>query len=545
MPSSYKVPEDHQLPEAAEPQLLERGREPKLIESGKESRGQAPPHMRFIVIAAGIVLVALLLFGMLRHYRQQKVVEASAHQEEESLPIVNVTKVQRSPSATTQLLPGNMTPLTESYIYARSTGYIKRRYVDIGDRVQQGQLLAEVEAPDLDQQVDQARAALTQAEHQVAQAKQQLDSAVSQEKYAHLTSDRYSKLLADGAVARQDADQNYTTYQSASAAVGAAQANVAAFEQNVQASRANLNRMITLQGFEYVRAPFSGVITARNFDVGALVGASGGTQSASSTPMGGTQESGSAGNSGASGGSGSTAAPTGTVGSASGSGGELFRMAQISTLRILVNVPQESAPSIQAGQAASVFAQGYADQSFTGRVTRTSNSIDLNTRTLLTEVDVRNPHQMLLPGTYAQVQIEHVRLNPPLLVPGDSIIAGTAGLQVAILTNIKEDPQEQQHHYPPDAKQIHIVTVQVGRDYGAEIEIVSGLQAGEEVVVNPSDVVQEGAVVKPQEAPRSEGNQSRRAPSGRQPAGVAAPLRGQGDSNGRGASQKPPGGPSK
>lgn len=541
MPSSYKVPEEHQLPEAAEPRLLEPGHEPKLIESGKESRGHAPPHMRLIVMVVGIALLALLLFGMLRHYRQQKVVEAAAQQEEESLPIVNVTKVQKSPSATTQSLPGNMTPLTESYIYARSTGYIKKRYVDIGDRVQKGQLLAEVEAPDLDQQVDQARAALTQAEHQVVQAKQQLDSAVSQEKFAHLTSDRYTKLLADGAVARQDADQNYTTYQSASAAVGAAQANVSAFEQNVEANRANLNRLITLQGFEYVRAPFSGVITARNFDVGALVGASGGTQGASSTPMGGTQESGSAGNSGASGSSSSSSTTAGTVGSASGSGGELFRMAQVSTLRILVNVPQESAPSIKVGQTASVFAQGYQDQSFPGRVTRTSNSIDLNTRTLLTEVDVQNPHEMLLPGTYAQVQIEHVRLNPPLLVPGDSIIAGTAGLQVAILTNVKEEPQERQHHYPPDAKRIHIATVQVGRDYGAEIEIVSGLQAGQEVVVNPSDVVQEGAVVKPQEAPVSQGNQSRRAPSERQPSGVTAPIRGKADTGGHGASEKPPG----
>ncbi len=541
MPSSYKVPDEHQLPAAAEPQLLEAGHEPKLIENGKESRGQAPPHMRLIVMVAGIALLALLLFGMLRHYRQQKVVEAAAHQEEESLPIVNVTKVQQSPSATTQSLPGNMTPLTESYIYARSTGYIKKRYVDIGDRVVKGQLLAEVEAPDLDQQVDQARAALTQAEHQVVQAKQQLDSAISQEKFAHVTSDRYTKLLADGAVARQDADQNYTTYQSASAAVGAARANVSAFEQNVEANRANLNRLIALQGFEYVRAPFSGVITARNFDVGALVGASGGTQGASSTPMGGTQESGSAGNSGASGSS-SSSSTTGTVGSASGSGGELFRMAQLSTLRILVNVPQESAPSIKVGQSASVFAQGYPNQSFPGRVTRTSNSIDLNTRTLLTEVDVQNPHEMLLPGTYAQVQIEHVRLNPPLLVPGDSIIAGTAGLQVAILTDVKQqESQQQQHHYPSDAKQIHIVTVQVGRDYGAEIEILSGLQAGEEVVVNPSDVVQEGAVVKPQEAPGSQGNQPRRGPSERQPSGVTAAIGGKADTGGRGASEKPPG----
>lgn len=541
MPSSYKVPEDHQLPEAAEPPLLDPGHEPELLESGKESRGQAPPYLRVFVTIAAIALLALLLFGILRHYRQQKVVEAAAHQEEESVPVVNVTKVQRSPSATTQLLPGNMTPLTESYIYARSTGYIKKRYVDIGDRVKQGQLLAEVEAPDLDQQVDQARAALTQAEHQLGQAKQQLDSAVSQEKLAHITWQRYNTLLAHGAVARQDTDQMLTNYQSASATVGAAQANVSAYEQNIQANRANLNRLIALQGFEYVRAPFTGVITARNFDVGALVGSSGGTQGASSAPMGGTQESGSAGNAGASGSAAPGSAPTGTVGSASGSGGELFRMAQINILRILVNVPQESAPSIQVGESASVFAQGYANQSFPGRVTRTSNSIDLNTRTLLTEVDVENPHQMLLPGTYAQVQIQHVRLNPPLLVPGDSIIAGPSGLQIATLTDIKQNPDEQQHYYPPDARQIHIVTVQVGRDYGAEIEIVSGLKGDELVVVNPSDVVQEGAVVKPQQAPSSEGNQSRRTPSEKQPGGVTAPIRGKSDSGGRGASEKPPG----
>ena len=560
MPSSYKAPEHEQLPpaenRAVEERQLPPGHEPKQLpppdgqgrgedERAGARRGEAPRRLLWIVVAAGILLLALLAFGLLRHYRQQKSVQASARQQEESLPIVNVIKVRRSPADTSQMLPGNMTPLTEAYIYARANGYVRKRLADIGDHVKKGQLLAQIEAPDLDQQVEQARAAVAQAEHQVQQADQQLANTRSQEELARVTWDRYRVLLQPGAVARQEADQQYTSYRSATAAVGAAEANLSAARQNVEANRANLNRVLALQGYEDVRAPFSGVITARNFDVGALVGGSGAPLGGSNIPLGGTQVSGSAGNAGATGNPGAGASAGGALSatSASGSAGEMFRMAQIGTLRILVNVPQESASFIHVGEHATVFAQGYPNDRFEGRVTRTSSSIDLITRTLLTEVDVTNPNQMLLPGTYSEVQIENVRPHPPLLVPGDTIMAGPNGLQVAVLAPVRQsqDNDQQRRQYPPDARQIHVVDVQVGRDYGTEIEIVTGLKGDEYVVVNPSDVVQEAAVVKPQNTGGGEGSQPRRAPTERTPTVLTSPITGQADSGGRGASQPPPG----
>ena len=495
------------------------------VQSTSDNRGRAPQRLRWIVFGVGALLLVLLLFGLLRHYRQQKVVEAAAHEEESALPIVNVAKVRRAPASTAQLLPGNMTPLTEAYIYARANGYVSQRYVDIGDRVTKGQLLAEIEAPDLDQQVQQARAALAQAEHQVVQAKGAYESAKSQEDLAHITWDRYKVLQEHGAVAKQDADQQYTNYRSGVANVESAQANISAAEQNVTANRANLERLIVLQAYEHVRAPFTGVITARNFDIGALVGSSGGTQGASTSPSGGTQIAGGEGNAGTSGG----AAPTSTgTGGSLGTTGELFRVAQINVLRILINVPQESAPFIHVGEPATVMVQELPDQTFKARVTRTSNAIDLATRTLLTEVDVENPGQKLLPGMYAMVQIENVRDNPPLLVPGDAVIGNASGVQVAVVE--RGNPSK-----------IHIQNVKIGRDYGPEIEIVNGLHGGESVVVNPGDIVQEGAAVKPVEAQRAQGNMPRRGPSERQPGGPSEPIPGKADTGGHGASEKGPG----
>ncbi len=509
--------------------------------AGGEKRGRAPRRLSWIVIAIGVALLALLAFGLLRHRHRQKAVEASAREERQALPVVNVTKVRRSPGSTTLLLPGNMTPLTEAYLYARANGYVSKRLADIGDRVKKNQLLAVIEAPDLDQQVEQARASLAQAEHQVSQAQQQVENARSQEELARVTQERYKVLLEHGAVARQDADQVFTTYRSAVATTAAAQANVSAAQQNVQANRANLDRLIALQSFEYVRAPFSGVITARNFDIGALVGGSGGTQGASSTPQGGTQISGASGNAGANGTAPSSNAPVGAGTPAAGGAGELFRIAQIDRLRILVNVPQDATPSIRAGEAAKVLVQNFAGKPFEGRLTRTANSIDLTTRTLLAEVDVANPRGLLLPGMYAQVELTSDRANPPLLIPGDSIITEASGLEVAVLGEIAEKPGEKQR-YPPDARQIRLRSVQVGRDYGAQIEIVSGLEDGEVVAVNPSDVIQEGAIVRPQFAPPAQTNTPRNGQSGRPSGNLTQPTPGEADSNGRGASTKKPGG---
>lgn len=222
-------------------------------------------------VAAVVAIAALLVGGYIPRHAREREAEAAAKRERESLPVVSAVEVHQAPPVSELLLPGTMTPITEAYIYARASGYVRRRYVDIGDRVRAGQVLAEIEAPDLDQQVEQARAALAQAEQQLGQAKAALEQAIAQNELARVTRDRYVTLGARRAVARQEVDQQEATFRTTTANVHSGEANVRAAQQNVQANRANLERMLTLQAFERVTAPFSGVVTARNIDVGALI----------------------------------------------------------------------------------------------------------------------------------------------------------------------------------------------------------------------------------------------------------------------------------
>jgi multidrug efflux pump subunit AcrA (membrane-fusion protein) len=524
--------------------LLPAGHEPKLLEApgAHDKKSRFSTRTALILGVLVLILLALLfLFGFLRHRRTEKEAAAAAEKEREAVPIVNVAKVNRSPSNSELTFPGNITPLIQAFLYARASGYVRKRYVDIGDRVQQGQLLAEIEAPDLDEQVSQARAMLDQAQHQLGQTRAALDQAKQQFDLQKLTWDRYKVLVSHGAIARQDADTQYTAYQTADAAVKAGEQNVSAADQNVRANQANLNRLIALQGFEYIRAPFAGVITARNFDVGALVSSNGTTSGGSSTPSGGTQTSSASGNAGT---SGSTSLVSSSSSNGTGGGiGELFQEAQTRTLRILVNVPQENAPSIRVGQPAIVLVEQFSKHPFHGTLARTSNSVDLNTRTLLAEVDVDNPNNELFPGMYALVQIQNSTNNPPLLVPGDTIITNANGLQVAILEDLKQQDNAQGEggrKYPPDAKRIHMQKVEVGRDYGQQIEITRGLQGWEYVVVNPTDDAQEGAVVRPAAAPKQlgESGAQRKSPSEQQPTNQTPALPGGAKSGEQGRGKK-------
>jgi multidrug efflux pump subunit AcrA (membrane-fusion protein) len=506
--------DQHQLPAPPERKLLPPG----------HREGIARVHPWRIALIAAAAILALFLIGYFPRHNREKAANAAAEKEESSLPVVHAAKVTRSPAVTTLLLPGNITPVVEAYIYARATGYVRHRYADIGDRVRQGQLLADIEAPDLDAQVAQGRAAVAQAEQQLAQARASLENAQAQEELARVTWERYRVLVQHGAVSRQDADQQLANYKTAAANVRLQEASIRTNEENVRASRANLERLIALQGFEQVRAPFAGVITARNFDVGAFINAGGATTGSTSTPNGGTQVTGQLGNSGANGSAPAqtttSTAPTST-GAPSGSSVELFREAQIQTLRILVNVPQENAPTVRPGQPAAVFVQEFPHP-FEGNVTRTSQSLDQTVRTLLTEVEVANRGMVLLPGMYAQVRFADRRPNPPLLVPGDAVMAMPNGLEVAVLEDLA--PQERRR-LGQQARRIHIQTVQVGRDYGPTIEITSGLQGWEYVVTNPGDAVQEGAVVVPQSGPpvAGENTEQRRGESAEQPTSIGSP----------------------
>ena len=331
-----------------------------------QSKISAPHRPWRLLIGGCLALLAIAAFleGYLARKKTTRQLDAAAALRQTSPPLVNVAKVKRAPSRSEVLLPGNITPITEAYVYARAAGYLKRRYVDIGDRVRAGQLLAEIDAPDLDQQVTQAEAAVAQAEGQLGQAEATLQQLIATRDLANLTWKRYQVLTASGAVSRQDGDMQQTASKTAEANVTAGEKNVRAAQEFVRASKATLQRLITLKGYEKITAPFAGVVTSRNVDVGALISATGSSQGPTT----------------------STSSPTDVP-----RGGEVFRVAEISRLRILVSVPQTDAPGIKVGQAADVTVQEFPNRSFPGKVTRTSSSLDAGSRTLLTEVQVANP----------------------------------------------------------------------------------------------------------------------------------------------------------
>jgi multidrug efflux pump subunit AcrA (membrane-fusion protein) len=414
------------------------------------------PWGRFILLALGVLALMAILFvvGYIPRVAREKGIRADAHAEETNIPIVNVAKIKKSASSSELQLPGSMIPVTEAYIFARSSGYVKKRYVDIGDHVKAGQLLAEIDAPDLDQQVMQGQAALSQARANLNQVQAALDQAKSQERLTKVTLDRWNTLVAKGVLAKQEGDQKQADFDNATALVHVAEANIRAAQDNVKASEANVSRLQELQGYERVKAPFAGVITSRSVDEGSFISASGAGQG---TPA------------------------LGSTANASASGSELFREAQVSTLRILVNVPQAYASSIRVGMPATVTLQENSRRKYTGKVTRTANSIDQNTRTLLTEVQVVNQDGSLIPGMYGNIQFSGQRVDPPLLAPGDSLVTRSNGPQLAVVG---------------PGNRIHYQVVQLGRDYGNDIESLGGLNGDESVVINPSDDVREGAEVK-------------------------------------------------
>ena len=307
-------------------------------------------------------------------------------------------------------LPGTMQAFADAQIYARTNGYLKRWHADIGARVRAGQLLAEIDTPELDQQLMQARA--------------DLGTADANAKLARTTADRYRDLIKSDSVAQQDLDN----------ANGNLEAKLAA----VESARANVRRLEQLQAFRRIEAPFDGVITARNTDVGALID------------------------------SGSNAK-------------ELFHIAAMHRLRVFVNVPQVYSRAAQAGITADVTLKEFPGRRFVGKLTRTSGAIDVASRTLLAEIDVDNPKNELLPGSYADV---HFKLPAPaaaIRLPVDALIFKADGLQVATVD---------------EANRVALVTVTAGRDFGDTVEILSGLTSRDRVILNPPDSLTAGQTVR-------------------------------------------------
>jgi len=423
--------------EALKRQLAEQkaktGTHPALAHPARPSNRTV---MVGLLLAAAALVVAFFV-GYIPHHQRELQVAADSNAQNAALPDVSVVTVKRAASIGQLLLPGNIQAVTEAPILARSEGYLKRRLVDIGDRVTAGELLAEIEAPDLDQQVRQAQASFHQAEADLERAQAALAQGQANESIAKVTAARWQNLVTRGAVSRQENDQYQAQFQAQAANVLALNRGIEAAKANLAAAQANVGRLSEMQGYLKVRAPFAGVITVRNVDVGALV----------------------------------------NVGSTM-----LFRIAQTNLLRTYVNVPQASAPDIHTGLTAVLDTPELPERKFTGTVTRTSSALDPSSRTLLVEVQVPNPDGRLLPGMYVDVDFHLPRKDPPLLLPSDTLLVRPEGTLVAVLRS---------------GNTVHFQQVEVGRDYGNQIEILSGVTEGQVVAANPNDAVQEGVKVHP------------------------------------------------
>ena len=449
---------------------VQHDREVQQEADRKKKREQRNWKKIFLWVGGGLLaLILIFVVGYIPRHQRAKQAAALAKQREQEEPQVDVVQVKASKAPGELTVPGTTASLTEAFIYARANGYLRKRFVDIGDHVRKDQLLALIDAPDLDQQVEQARQQLNQAEAQVKQQQAQLT-------LNRVTWERWRVLVAKGVFSRQDGDQREADYLAQVAVVASA-------ERNVESYRANLRRVVALQSYERVTAPFDGIVTQRNSDVGALVGTSGAAGTAptdsSQSPTGGSANVGSANTSGRSGTPNQAATPS----TGEAQGGPLFAIAQIGTLRILVSVPEGYASSLHAGMPANIFVQERTGKPIGGTVARIANSIDQNTRTMLAEVDIDNHDGTLYPGMYAIVSFVQVRGVSPLVIPGDAVVVRKDRTAVALVRDQK----------------IQIVPVEIGRDYGPSVEILSGLTEGDWIVTTVTDSVREGVKVRTQQ----------------------------------------------
>ena len=371
------------------------------------------------VLIVFIVTVILAVVGIVR--RQHASTVLAKYTATVAAPPVSVQQPTLQQNAQEIVLPGNMQAFTLAPIYARTTGYVKGWYHDIGSHVSKGELLAVIETPELDQQL--------------AQAKADLATAQGNAKLAKTTADRYQDLIGKNAVSQQDTDNAATQLQTTTTAVNSA--------------TANMRRLEELQSFERIVAPFDGVITARNIDIGQLISATGSTTTAGAGTVVGSKE--------------------------------VFDISAVRTLRVFVNVPQIYAPDAKNGVIASLTLPQYPGRKFDGKLVRSSNAVDPATRTLLAEVDVDNPTGELLPGSYTEVHLHTSNPAPALIVPVSALILEPDGLRVATV----------------DSNSVaHLAHVTAGRDFGTSVEILSGLQQGQGVIANPPDSLTDGEKVR-------------------------------------------------
>ena len=369
------------------------------------------PRKRWLGLAIALIAIAaLLVSGIWSRVRARATLDAETARV--ALTAVSVVSPKQTAPAEEIILPGNVQPFITSPIYSRTNGYLKKWYFDIGAHVKQGQLLAVVDTPEVDQQLQQSLSNLNTAKANLA--------------LAEITKNRYEGLLKKNAVAQQDADNAAGTYNANKAIVDANQANV--------------KQLQALQSFEKIYAPFDGVITARNTDIGDLInsGSSGGVKT------------------------------------------DLFHIAQPGKLRVYVNVPEEYSQGIKVGMTADLNLAEFPGRNFQGKLVRTAEAINMTTRTLLIEVDVDNPTGTLLTGSYAEVHLAVPTQASTLLLPVNALLFRSEGLRVGIVRDGK----------------VVLTAVTPGHDFGNQIEIVSGLKPDDQVIVNPPDSIVNGQQVQ-------------------------------------------------
>ena len=391
-------------------------------QSAKEGSYQpAQKNSRLFLFLVGIVVVLVIvgIFTMLQHREQYNALAKET--EKLAVPSVAVIHPTLEPSQEDLVLPSTLQAYTESPIYARTTGYLKKRYHDIGSHVQQGQLLADIETPEVDQQLLQARA--------------DLGTMQANENLSRITAARYEELIKTDGVSKQEVDNAVGDYAARRAAVASAQANVRRLEE--------------LESFKHVYAPFSGVVTRRNVDIGNLINAGNG-----------------------------------------GAAQELFFLAATDPIRAYISVPELYAPAVHSGVGAYLELTLYPGQKFQAKVVRTADAIDLASRTLNTEVDVPNKAGQLLPGGYAQVHLLVGVKGTRLQVPVNALLFRAEGLRAAVID--------------ADHK-VHLRQLAIGRDYGTALEVLQGLSPEDWIVLNPPDSLDEGMQVNVKEMPQSTG----------------------------------------
>jgi RND family efflux transporter MFP subunit len=391
--------------------------QPQSAAAGHDAAPEAGPlSPRKALVGLAVVLIVLAVFavaGILTRLHGDKVLAARTN----ALAAPTVAIAQAKPGAPTEtlVLPGNVTAYTDSPIYARTDGYLDRWYFDIGARVRKGDLLAVISTPELDKQV--------------AQAESDLATAEATANNARIQADRYSGLVKSNAVSQQDTD----TFVNQAAATAS----------TVKSAQANLQRLVELQSFEKVYAPFDGVVTAREIDTGQLIGS----------------------------------------GSGQGAGTELFHMQALQTLRVYTNVPQLFSQTMKRGMKVDLTFPEYPGKTFQGELVRTADAIDPVSRTLLVEIDVNNSAGQLMPGSLAQVHFRTQSVAQTYIVPSAALIFRRQGMQVATVIQSS------------GGTVAHLIPVVIGEDDGATVQIVNGLNSSDKIVQDPPDSLIDGEKV--------------------------------------------------